>query len=110
MISKEQLKSAIDLVKGAINKTQPPALQPGSTTGPQRSIESKARKLHIHFEDTGNVLRSLQQDSPSTMSRILFNVRSSPLLVEVRHPRATERRSVRMHGPYSPGKLAAMEA
>ncbi len=70
----EQLKSAVDLVKGVINKTEPPTLQPGSTTGsttgPERLIEIKLRKLPIHFEDAANVLRSLQQDSPSMDARL----------------------------------------
>ncbi len=70
MTSKEQLKSAIDLVKGVINKTEPPALQHGSTTGPQCSIEIMSKNFPIHFEDAVNVLRSLQQDTPSTDARL----------------------------------------
>ncbi len=50
LTSSEQLKIAIDLVKGVVNKTEPPALQPGSTTGPQRSIEIKLKKLPIHLK------------------------------------------------------------
>ncbi len=115
--SKEQLKSAVDFVKGVINKTEHPALQPRSTTGLQRSIEIKSKKLLIHFEYAVHVLRSLQQDSPSTDARLsegdvekIVHARLSPLVVEVPRLRETRRRSVRTQGPCSPETLAGIEA
>ncbi len=70
LTSNTLLSSAMDLVKGVINKTEPPARLPGNATGPQRSIEIKSKKLPIHFEDAVNVLRSLQHNSRSTEARL----------------------------------------
>ncbi len=68
--SKALLTSVMDLFKGVINKTEPPAPQPGNATGRQCSIDIKSKKLSILFEDAVNVLRSLQQDAPSTGTRL----------------------------------------
>ncbi len=68
--SKTLLSSAMDLVKGVIDKTDPPARLPGNATGPQRSIEISSKKLPISFEDAVNVLHYLQHNSLSTDARL----------------------------------------
>ncbi len=74
LTSNALLTSAMDLVKGVINNTGPPAPMPGNATGPQRSIEIKSEKLPNHFEDAVNVLLSLQKDSPSMDARLSQSV------------------------------------
>ncbi len=56
----------------------------------------------------------MQQKSPSTNAKLsqddVEKIVQHALIVEVPRPRATLRRSVRMHGIYSPETLAAMRA